>query len=56
MFIALAAIAAVGIGASYMIVRVASSTDFSYSSTNDSILISAEIKKGDAEEGEQENQ
>ena len=44
-FIALAMVAAVGIGASYLIIRFASSTDFSYISTEDSITLSAEIQK-----------
>lgn len=45
MFVAFAAIAAVGIGASYIIVRVANVTDFSYITTDHSILISIEIDK-----------
>lgn len=44
-FIALAMVAAVGIGASYLIIRFATATDFSYISTNDSITISAEFQK-----------
>jgi|GEM_PF-5257302 len=43
--IALVAVAAVGIGASYIIVRVSSATDFSYISTNESIIFTAEISK-----------
>ena len=44
--IALAGVAAVGIGASYLIIRAASATDFSYVSTSESIIFTAEIKKG----------
>ena len=43
--IALSAVAAVGIGASYMIIKVSNATDFSYVSTNDSIIFTAEISK-----------
>lgn len=41
-------ILAVGIGASYIIIRVARSTDLSVVSTNDAITITAEIQKGNA--------
>jgi len=44
--IALAMVASVGIGASYLIIKIASATNFSYISTENSIVISAEIKKG----------
>ena len=44
--IAIAGVAAVGIGAAYLIIRVASVTDFSYVSTSDSYLFTAEIPKG----------
>lgn len=43
--IALAGVAAVGIGASFLIIKVANSTDFSYVSTDESIIFSAEIHK-----------
>lgn len=44
--IAFGAVAAVGIGASYIIISVAGATDFSLVSTNDSIIFTAEISKG----------
>ena len=44
-FIALAMVASVGIGASYIIIKVAHATEFSYLSTDTSITISAEIQK-----------
>ena len=43
--IALLAVASVGIGASYLIIRVSNATDFSYISTGDSIIFTAEISK-----------
>ncbi len=43
--IALAGVAAVGIGAAYIIIRVASATEFSYVSTNESYIFKAEIHK-----------
>ena len=43
--IALSAVAAVGIGASYIIISVSQATDFSYISTNESIIFTAEISK-----------
>lgn len=48
-FIAMAMVASVGIGAAYLIIQFASATDFSYVSTDESITISAEIRR-DAEE------
>ena len=44
-FVAIAMILAVGIGASYIIIRVANSTNFSVVSTNESITFTAEIQK-----------
>lgn len=52
-FIAMAMVASVGIGASYLIIKAANATEFSYTSTETSIIISAEIqkpgKRGDTE-------
>ncbi len=44
-FIALAMVSAVGIGASYLIISFANKTNFSYLSTDDTITITAEIQK-----------
>lgn len=44
-FVAMAMVAAFGIGASYLIVGVSNSTNFSYLSTDDSIIITAEFQK-----------
>ena len=43
--IAVAGVAAVGIGAAYLIIRVASVTDFSYVSTSESYIFTAEVHK-----------
>jgi hypothetical protein len=48
-FIALAMVASVGIGASYLIISFANATDFSYISTETSIILQAEIQKPDAQ-------
>lgn len=45
-FIAIAMVAAVGIGASYLIIHFANSTDFSVVSTDESIVFTAEIHTG----------
>ena len=42
-------VASVGIGASYLIIKFANSTEFSYISTDTSITVSAEIKKSGRE-------
>lgn len=43
--IACAGIAAFGIGAAFIIISAANATDFSYISTEESIIIQAEIQK-----------
>ena len=45
-FIAVAMVAAVGIGASYLIIHFANNTDFSVVSTDESIIFTAEIYTG----------
>ena len=44
-YIAMGAVFAVGIGAVYLIIDFANNTNFSYVSTDDSIIISAEFER-----------
>jgi hypothetical protein len=44
-FIAVAGVAAFGLGAAYLIIDVASKTEFSYMSTDESYIFTAEIRR-----------
>ena len=48
-YVAIAAVAAVGIAAVFIILRVANATEFSYINTDESITIMAEFQKKQAE-------